>query len=95
MSFEAFLTLYCSSPARPTLALIPPLGVPGAALASVLTYTMFGIASLVTLSRVTGLPVRTLVVPERADLRAYSTALRRVLARRGPRGTDETAEQVR
>ncbi len=77
------------------LALIPPLGVPGAALASALTYTAFGIASLVALSRVTEIPIRTLVVPERSDFRAYSDALRRVLARPAPRGTDETADQIR
>lgn len=76
------------------LALIPPFGVPGAALASLITYTAFGIASLVALHRVTGLPLRTLVVPERSDFAAYSSFLRRALAFRA-RGLDETPEQLR
>ena len=76
------------------LALIPPLGVPGAALASLIAYTAFGIASLITLSRVTGIPVRILVVPQRRDFHAYGAALRRVLSP-AARGTDETTEQVR
>lgn len=61
--------------------LIPRAGVRGAALASLCAYTTFGIASLVALSRVTGIGVRTLAVPTRTELAAYPEALR-VLRRR-------------
>jgi O-antigen/teichoic acid export membrane protein len=62
--------------------LIPPFGVTGAAIASDGAYVAFGIASLVTVSRLSGLSLRTLVVPTVADLRAYRLALRRLLATR-------------
>ncbi len=62
-------------------ALIPPLGVMGAALASVAAYTTFGIASLIALHRVSGIPLRQLVVPTRADFAQYSGLLRRVVSR--------------
>lgn len=58
-------------------ALIPPLGVLGGALASVAAYATFGIASLIALHRVTGIPLRELLVPTRADLAAYGAYLRR------------------
>lgn len=58
-------------------ALIPPLGVFGGALASVAAYTTFGVASLIALHRVTGIPVRRLAVPTRADFAAYTTLIRR------------------
>jgi O-antigen/teichoic acid export membrane protein len=74
------------------LALIPPFGVPGAAVASLVTYTAFGIASLIALHRVTGIPIRTLVVPERHDFLAYSTTLRRLFGQRQP---IDPAEQIR
>ena len=61
------------------LALIPPLGVPGAALASVVSYVVFGIASLIALSRVSGIPVRTMVVPERSDFALYPATVRRII----------------
>jgi O-antigen/teichoic acid export membrane protein len=68
------------------LALIPPFGVEGAAVASLVTYTAFGIASLVTLSREVGVDVRTLVVPRRADLAAYPAFARALMRRvRAPR----------
>ena len=51
------------------VALIPSLGVPGAALASVLAYCLFGVGSLVAVSRVSGLALRELVVPTRGDWR--------------------------
>jgi O-antigen/teichoic acid export membrane protein len=63
------------------LALIPPFGVAGAAVASLVAYTVYGIGSLVVLARVTGIPLRRLAVPRREDLRAYGAALRRL--RRG------------
>ena len=59
------------------LALIPPLGVYGGALASVGAYTTFGVASLIALHRVTGIPVRRLAIPDRSDVRAYTTLIRR------------------
>jgi len=62
-------------------ALIPPFGVTGAAVASLCSYTFFGIASLFVLSRLTGLSLRTLAVPTRADLALYPAALRSLRAR--------------
>lgn len=59
------------------LVLIPPLGVYGGALASVGAYTTFGVASLIALHRVTGIPLRRLAVPDRNDVRAYTTLIRR------------------
>jgi O-antigen/teichoic acid export membrane protein len=67
-------------------ALIPPLGVMGGAIASVAAYTTFGVASLIALHRVTDIPVRELVVPTRADLDLYRSAVRRGLARLRPAG---------
>jgi len=60
------------------LALIPPLGVPGAAVASVVSYVVFGISSIIVLSRISGIPARELVVPTREDFAVYPAALRRV-----------------
>jgi len=62
-------------------ALIPPLGVLGATLASVAAYTTFGVASLIALHRVSGVPLRRLVVPTREDFALYSTLLARTIAR--------------
>jgi O-antigen/teichoic acid export membrane protein len=62
------------------LALIPPFGIDGASLASLLAYAAFGIASLCVLSRVTGIPLKTLVVPGRADFRLYRHAVAAALA---------------
>ena len=59
------------------LILIPPYGVNGAAVASVCAYAVYGTASLVVLSRISGIPVRDLVVTRRDDLRAYGRLLRR------------------
>jgi O-antigen/teichoic acid export membrane protein len=69
------------------VALIPPFGVVGAAVASVIAYTLHGILSLIVLSRVAGIPVRTLVVPDHDDLHAYPTAARLLVARMRGRGT--------
>jgi O-antigen/teichoic acid export membrane protein len=66
------------------LALIPPFGVVGAALASLVAYVAYGVVSVVALSRVSGIPVRELVVPTRADLRAYPAAARNLLRRVRP-----------
>ena len=62
-------------------ALIPPLGVMGAAIASVCAYTTFGLASLIALHRVSSIPIRTLVVPTRADFGMYRTAAVRAIGR--------------
>jgi O-antigen/teichoic acid export membrane protein len=59
------------------LLLIPPFGATGAAVASLGAYVVFGIASLIALSRLTGVSVPTLVVPERSDLGLYWRAVRR------------------
>ncbi|MBV9919205.1 MAG: oligosaccharide flippase family protein [Solirubrobacterales bacterium] len=61
-------------------ALIPPLGVIGAALASVAAYSTFGIASLEALHRVTGISIRELIVPTRADFDAYRSVIARGFA---------------
>jgi stage V sporulation protein B len=66
------------------LALIPILGVNGAAIASLVAYTCYGLASLLVLSRVAGIPLRALLRPGRAELRAYSDAFRRALERVRP-----------
>jgi O-antigen/teichoic acid export membrane protein len=63
------------------VVLIPPLGVMGGALASVVAYTTFGLSSVIALSRVSGISVRDLVVPTRADLSVYGTFLRRAWQR--------------
>jgi O-antigen/teichoic acid export membrane protein len=56
-------------------ALIPPLGVVGAALASVAVYALFGIASAVVLRRVSGVSFRAMFVPRRSDFERYRHAL--------------------
>ena len=61
-------------------ALIPPLGVYGAAIASVSAYSTLGIASLLTLRRVSGIPLRELVVPTRADFGQYVAYARRLVS---------------
>lgn len=63
------------------LLLIPPFGVIGAACASVIAYTVFGVASLVALGRVADIPLRTMVVPRRSDIAGYRSALRGLPAR--------------
>jgi O-antigen/teichoic acid export membrane protein len=61
-------------------ALIPPLGVMGGAIASVVAYTTFGIASLIALHRVSGIPVRSFVVPTSADFALYTSFVKRRLS---------------
>jgi O-antigen/teichoic acid export membrane protein len=63
------------------LLLIPPFGVIGAALASVLAYTLYGGVSVYALHRVSGLGVRALVVPTLDDLRLYRRTLAALLLR--------------
>jgi stage V sporulation protein B len=65
-------------------ALIPPFGVMGAAVASLIVYSAYGIASLIAIHRVSGIPIRRFVAPTRADLNAYRLAAGRALARLRP-----------
>ncbi|MGH2867016.1 MAG: lipopolysaccharide biosynthesis protein, partial [Solirubrobacteraceae bacterium] len=65
--------------------LIPPLGVMGGAIASVCAYTTYGLASLIALHRVSGIPIRELIVPTRADLSLYTAFFSRALSRVRPR----------
>jgi O-antigen/teichoic acid export membrane protein len=55
--------------------LIPPLGPIGAALASMVGYSLLGVVSIGALHRVTAIPVRALVVPTGADLHGYWSSL--------------------
>jgi O-antigen/teichoic acid export membrane protein len=65
-------------------ALIPPLGVMGGALASVVAYSTFGIASLVALHRVSGLSIHELLVPTREDFRVYTRFFGRAMSKLRP-----------
>jgi stage V sporulation protein B len=69
-------------------ALIPPFGVIGAAIASVCAYSTLGIGSLIAVHRVSGIPIRQLIVPTRADIDVYVRGARRLLARWRDRGSD-------
>jgi O-antigen/teichoic acid export membrane protein len=69
-------------------ALIPSHGIDGAALASSIAYIAYGTAGVVALSRVTELPIRSLALVTRRDLRPYLsavTAIPGVLSRRARR----------
>lgn len=59
------------------VVLIPPYGVAGAALASLAAYTVYGVSSLIALTKVAAIPMRRLTVPTRADLAVYGAAVRR------------------
>lgn len=63
------------------LALIPPFGATGAAVASCVAYVVYGIASILTVSRIGRIPVRELVAPTRSDLAAYPAAVRSLRSR--------------
>jgi O-antigen/teichoic acid export membrane protein len=65
-------------------ALIPPFGVAGAAVASLLAYTGFGVLSLLVESQIAEIPARRLL-PTIDDLRLYPVAVRRLLGRLGTR----------
>lgn len=60
------------------LALIPPFGIVGAAVASLLAYTLFGCLSVTVLARVVGMRPLALVRPGAAEAAAYSAAFARV-----------------
>jgi O-antigen/teichoic acid export membrane protein len=74
-------------------ALIPPFGIVGAAVASVGAYTVYGIASVVVISRFSGRSVRDLIVPTRDDFRAYPAAVRALLARRAAAASPPAPDQ--
>jgi O-antigen/teichoic acid export membrane protein len=71
--------------------LISAAGVMGAATASLVAYTIYGSSSILALSRVSGIPIRELVVPTRVDLAVYPRVVARafnaVAARRRPEPT--------
>jgi hypothetical protein len=56
--------------------LIPPFGAVGAAIASLVAYALFGVASVAGLARMTGVPWRLMAVPTSADVVAYLTFVR-------------------
>jgi O-antigen/teichoic acid export membrane protein len=66
------------------LALIPLFGVLGAALASVVAYVVYGLISLVAISRESGIAFSELVIPTRADLALYPTTVLSFLSRIRP-----------
>jgi O-antigen/teichoic acid export membrane protein len=68
--------------------LIPLYGINGAAVASTVAYTTFGVISLVVLSRVAAIPLRPLAIPTREDFAAYPRALRRLRKRPEGHGVD-------
>ena len=55
--------------------------MPAAAVVSFVAYVVYGVTSLIALSRVSKIPLRELVVPTRADLLLYPAAARRLLQR--------------
>ncbi len=65
------------------LALIPSFGVTGAAVASLIAYVIFGVASFVAESRVAQLPIAKML-PTRADLAVYPAAARKLWLRFAP-----------
>jgi len=67
------------------LLLIPPFGAVGAAVASLLAYTLYGVISLRVLGHQTGERTRSLLVLNRAELGMVVDRLRR-LAGRGEAG---------
>jgi O-antigen/teichoic acid export membrane protein len=68
------------------LLLIPPFGMVGAAVASLVAYVCFGVSSLVVLARIAGLDLRELL-PTSADVRAYPAAIGPAVARLRARRT--------
>jgi Na+-driven multidrug efflux pump len=63
------------------LALIPPFGVPGAAAASSIAYTLSLVLSLAVYSRMSGHGVWEAVLVQGSDLRMYLEAARTLRAR--------------
>jgi Na+-driven multidrug efflux pump len=75
-------------------ALIPPFGAVGAAIASVCAYSVYGIASLGGLARVSGIPLRALALPTRDDIALYRTVPSRLLRRVRTAASPPQPEQV-
>ena len=65
------------------LALIPWLGVNGAAIASSIAYGVHFVASLYAYGRISGQPMLDAVLPRPRDAQLYTDALRGVLRRAG------------
>jgi O-antigen/teichoic acid export membrane protein len=65
------------------LVLIPPFGMIGAAIASVIAYTMFGCLSLLVLSSLSGCSIAMLCIPSRNEFRAVARLVQRPRALRG------------
>ncbi len=64
--------------------LIPPFGLAGAALGSSLSYLATTLIELAFLRRVSQMPLRQLIVPQRSDWRLYRETLRDAAARLAP-----------
>jgi O-antigen/teichoic acid export membrane protein len=60
------------------LLLIPSLGMNGAAVASSASYATTAVLTALLFTRITGLPLRSVLVPRRADLRRLLTVVRAV-----------------
>lgn len=69
------------------IALIPPLGISGAALATTISYSFHLAIILVSFCRITGVRARDVVVPAAGDFGRFPRAARELL-RRGGRGGD-------
>ena len=69
------------------LILIPSLGAAGAALGSLVAYTLFGIGSIWAECRISGIPLREFV-PRRSDITPYALAVRRAGRRLTRRSAD-------
>ena len=68
-------------------ALVPAFGVNGAALASSLAYCAHFAAALYAYRRLSGEPLRDVLIPERGDARLYVDAWRGLVSRGGRRAT--------
>ena len=67
------------------LWLIPRYGTVGAALASLISYSVAAFATLAVFLRASGRQLRSLLVPRAGDLEFYTSRLRTVLSRLGPK----------
>jgi stage V sporulation protein B len=63
------------------IVLIPHFGIVGAALASLISYTTSALWGLSVAARLSGRPIRSLVLPGRAEVQILLSGLRRTLAR--------------
>lgn len=64
------------------LALVPPHGIHGAAIASTVSYTVYGLASLAVIAHADGIAVTRLLVADVRDVHLQARALGGALARR-------------